>query len=596
MSKSTNIIAVLKNAFQQIPSKKIIGKNIFAKKIFEFLCREYSLHEDIVFFCTKDGLILGSSMPLYEEDFLYKSISIDKLRLNQYDLSLYNNLADYFLIGEKKESLIPTINNIQRTIDIMLKILNMYESNNTTLLHSLDSVQNSISIYDKDAHLLFANTNFCKYIGIEDRDSVTGMNITDVLSQVGVKISSIDDKSNQLKMLEVLKNGKEVLDWEVRLESSKKPNLIQLASNDMYPVINMKGDIEGMVEISRSRQQNMKRTRKILGLSAEYSFEDIIGDSPALRDKIRQAKEFADNPFSFLVTGESGVGKELFVQSIHNYSSRRNGPFVALNCANFPEALIESELFGYVSGAFTGASKNGQTGKFELADGGTLFLDEIGELPYHFQSKLLRVLETWTITRIGSTQEIPVNVRLIAATNRNLEEMIAEGLFRQDLYYRLQVLNVEIPPLRDRGSDVLLLSNAFLHQYAETNHAEPKVLDASAEQALLTYDWPGNVRELRNVINRVSILSKSNVITKDVIEASIYSKNYMIKNNVTENTEDRLQRLRLEINQSYLNLLKEALDITNGNKKKAAELIGVSRKTFYRMLEKYDTEENSGSL
>lgn len=342
-----------------------------------------------------------------------------------------------------------------------------------------------------------------------------------------------------------------------------------------------------MVELARSHQQDMKRARKIMGFTAEYSFDDIIGSSPVIRKKIRLAKEYANNPFNFLITGESGVGKELFAQSIHNHSANKKGPFVALNCASIPENLIESEFFGYVGGAFTGASKNGQVGKFELADGGTLFLDEIGELPYHFQSKLLRVLETWMVTRVGSSKEISVNVRVIAATNRNLDKMVSEGLFRQDLYYRLHVLNIDIPPLRERREDILLLATNFLKQFVDPDSGIMKTLDLDAQNALLEYDWPGNVRELKNVINRSAILSRERVVTKGTLETSIDSKGYLLKPNSGEAAEDRLNKRKMEIDISYANLLKEALDIASGNKKKAAKLLGVSRKTFYRMLEKY---------
>lgn len=261
-----------------------------------------------------------------------------------------------------------------------------------------------------------------------------------------------------------------------------------------------------------------------------------------------------------------------------------------MNCASFPENLIESELFGYVGGAFTGASKNGQIGKFELADGGTLFLDEIGELPYHFQSKLLRVLETSKITRIGSTSETPVNVRVIAATNRDLVKMISEGLFREDLYYRLQVLNIEIPPLRQRREDLLVLTDAFFAQAAEATGSEPKILAPDAKDCIMKYDWPGNVRELRNVIHRVSILSKTEIVTKATIEAAIYSKGFSLKPAVIdaeETPEDRLSKCRDAVNSSYVDLIKAALDVSKGNKSKAADLLGVSRKTFYRMIEKY---------
>ena len=260
---------------------------------------------------------------------------------------------------------------------------------------------------------------------------------------------------------------------------------------------------------------------------------------------------------------------------------------MALNCASFPENLIESELFGYVGGAFTGASKNGQVGKFELADGGTLFLDEVGELPHHFQSKLLRVLETRKVTRIGSSRETPVNVRVIAATNRDLEEMISEGLFREDLYYRLQVLNIEIPPLRERREDLLLLTDSFLKQAARTNEEEVKFLDPMAEKCLLAYDWPGNVRELRNVIQRVTLLSKTKAISKEILESAIYSKSYSLKSKVEEEPDVRLNKRLKDVDNAYVNLINEALDITGGNKKQAAELLGVSRKTLYRLIEKY---------
>lgn len=298
-----------------------------------------------------------------------------------------------------------------------------------------------------------------------------------------------------------------------------------------------------------------------------------------------------------MITGESGVGKELFAQAVHNYSDRRKGPFVALNCASFPENLIESELFGYVGGAFTGASKNGQIGKFELADGGTLFLDEVGELPFHFQSKLLRVLETWTITRIGSTKPFPVNVRLIAATNRNLEKMVEEGLFRQDLYYRLQILNIIIPPLRNRREDILQISEELLRQGRAPGSLQEKTLTEDAKQILLSYDWPGNVRELRNVLSRAALLSKSSFITRDVLTASIFASGSDARLSYEQSLPDstlsaeaRLAQRQQEVEAAGANLLKEAISIAGGNKSKAAALLDMSRNTFYRMLKKYNLE------
>ena len=396
-------------------------------------------------------------------------------------------------------------------------------------------------------------------------------------------------------MHDVLRKGEEVIDWEVRILSSKGDT--QIAGNDMYPVLDENGTVTGMVEITHSRQQSLDSAKKLVGLSAEYTFENIIGTSTPMRESIRTAKDYANSPLSLLITGESGVGKELFAQAVHNYSDRRKGPFVALNCASFPENLIESELFGYVGGAFTGASKNGQIGKFELADGGTLFLDEVGELPFHFQSKLLRVLETWTITRIGSTKPFPVNVRLIAATNRNLEKMVEEGLFRQDLYYRLQILNIIIPPLRSRREDILQISEELLRQGRAPGSLQEKTLTEDAKQILLSYDWPGNVRELRNVLSRAALLSKSSFITKDVLTASIFASGSDARLSYEQSLPDstlsaeaRLAQRQQEVEAAGANLLKEAISIAGGNKSKAAALLDMSRNTFYRMLKKYNLE------
>lgn len=588
MLETKNLVNSIKDMATRSSRQKIMNKNAQIKGIFEFLRNQTDLEHELLLLCTKHGLILNFFALGLNCNISGYKVSIDELRSHQDKLLIHDYLKEYIIISSNRQELVPIINQLQNNIEALLKILDSSEKHNQYLLNCLDSVRNSISIYDKDANLLYANNNFCKYFHINDRDTVMGMHISDIMNLTGIKIHSMENNSSNLKMLDVLKNGEESLDWEVRLETQDSHSGALLASNDMYPVINKDGEVEGMVELSRSHQQDMNRTRKILGLAAEYSFNDIIGSSSVIKNTIRQAKEFATSPFNFLITGESGVGKELFAQSVHNYSARRKGPFVALNCASLPEGLIESELFGYVGGAFTGASKNGQTGKFELADGGTLFLDEIGELPYHFQSKLLRVLETWMVTRIGSTSQTPVNVRLIAATNRNLEEMVSEGLFRQDLYYRLQVLNVEIPPLRKRQEDIILLAESFLKSSVGRTSDTLKTLDIDAQNSLLEYDWPGNVRELKNVINRVTILSKTNVITRDIIEASINSKNYMLKYKTSETTEDRLNRRRMDVDAANTNLINEALDITSGNKTKAAELLGISRKTFYRMLEKYN--------
>ena len=576
-----------KNIFRYINTDKhhdITGRNLLVSSLFQVLYERSGIPDTLAVICTKEGLVTASISAGQINSFCGYSISTDLLTGYDPDFCIFNSHLDYIMVTSSDPNARDTMGGLYEDLHRILTIIEKDESSCRYLLDCFDSVNNAISIYDSDARLLYANSSFCNDLYIKDRDSAIGCDINEINAANGVKIHSMEDNSSRLKMMYVLEKGREAIDWEVRIESADTPDKYRLLSNDMYPVRDDRGRVCGMVELTHSRKQDIKRTRKIMGLAAEYTFDDIIGSSPVIRDCIRSAREYALSRYTLLLTGESGVGKELFAQSVHNFSQRRSGPFVALNCANFSDGLIESELFGYVGGAFTGASKTGQIGKFELADGGTLFLDEIGELPLHFQSKLLRVLETWMITRIGSSKQIPVDVRIIAATNRNLSEMVQQGLFREDLYYRLQVLAVEIPPLRDRADDILLLSDSFLRQ-ASRYDDECKTLDDRAKELLVSYKWPGNVRELKNVINRATILSKSSIIDGDVISRSISARGYMLETPSPGTPEERMQKKMDEIRQSYVDMLREALTITGGNKKEAAKLAGVSRKTFYRMLE-----------
>lgn len=454
------------------------------------------------------------------------------------------------------------------------------------ILSCFDAINNSISIYKgKDAKLVYGNYSYCRYLHVETLDDLIGLPFAEIIEKIGISMKPID--SDLFKMYEVLEKGKEAIDWEVAVEAKDSPGKVEIVSNDMYPVKAENGEVLGMIEISRSKRFDRKRVSKIAGLSADYNFENIIGESQALRDCVRMAKEFAKSPYNILIAGESGVGKEMFSQSIHNYSSRVRGPFVAINCGSFPENLIESELFGYVAGAFTGASKNGQVGKFELAEGGTLFLDEIGELPYNCQAKLLRVIENRVVTRIGGNREIPVNFRIIAASNRNLSKMVSERLFRQDLYYRLQVLCLNVPPLRERSDDVIILAETFLKQAMGPDDVAPKELSSTAKKVLTSYDWPGNIRELRNAINRIHIISRSRVITGEMIEETLSSDGYMLNNATKGKARGSIESIRNEIDSLYGDLLLEAIRQCGGNKSKAADLLEISRKTFYRMSDKY---------
>lgn len=547
--------------------------NTIAKMIFDFLVREKDLQNENLALCTGDGSVLTSFPAQGEGDKTFTSSASD---------------SEFTIIADSACTRTEEIEDLQNSFSKFFSIFYSNERLRNFIFDGLDALPNSICIYDENLRLLYANSDFCSYLHIKDRDVDLGRPINDILKDRGVQFTSVKKPHDYLKVNDVIRYGKPVIDWEVEVTSLDDPSGYMIASNDMYPMLDSKGAVSGVAEISRSRNTKIKQARDTLGLTADYTFEDIIGNSKPMTDVKKLAMSFAVSPYNVLIYGESGVGKELFAQSIHNYSIRRNKPFVAINCASISPELIDSELFGYESGAFTGAAKNGHVGKFELSNGGTLFLDEVAELPLHAQTKLLRTLETHQITKVGGTKNISVDVRVIAATNRSLEKMIEEGLFREDLYYRLMVLNITIPPLRERPEDIIPCCEFFMKQAMRINNSEMKTIDDSAKKLLIEYDWPGNGRELRNVINRVYVMSNSSVITReDLIGAFLSSKVNLSNLSKSKTPEEMLREKRMEINRSYVALLKEALLLANGNKTEAAKLIGVSRKTVYNMLEKY---------
>ncbi|WP_447974812.1 sigma-54-dependent transcriptional regulator [Nitrospira sp. Kam-Ns4a] len=322
-------------------------------------------------------------------------------------------------------------------------------------------------------------------------------------------------------------------------------------------------------------RREVARLRK--EVSREYSFHQILGKSKPMREVFDLIRRVADSATNVLITGESGTGKELVAKAIHYNSGRRDAPFVPVNCAAIPEALLESELFGHIKGAFTDA-KTDKRGLFEEANGGTLFLDEISELPLMLQAKLLRAIQEREIRRVGATKSVPVDLRIIAATNLSLADEVKQKRFREDLYYRLNVIEIRLPPLRERREDIPLLVEAFLRKCAESSQKPVQGISESALALLVDYAWPGNVRELENVIERAVTLARGEkVVAEDLPPAVQGSRG---ERQVIDEAAERTLPLQ-EVEREYI---LRILDKTGGNKHQAAQILGIDRKTLYRKL------------
>ena len=346
--------------------------------------------------------------------------------------------------------------------------------------------------------------------------------------------------------------------------------------------ISADADITSLVQANKKWMELSNRMKELENVQEEDPFANIITHSDKMFHIIETANHIASSDATVLLRGETGTGKELFALSIHQASHRKNKPFVAVNCAAIPEALFESEFFGYEEGAFTGARKGGTIGKIEMATGGTLFLDEIGDLPMDMQAKILRLLQEHTFYRVGSSKLRKVDVRIIAATNQPLENMIIEGRFRTDLFYRLNIIDITLPPLRERKEDIPDLVYAFLKEFSDTYKKPIRGMDSGMIDTLLQYDFPGNIRELRNIIERMIALSINGEITAENLPDYLKLKPSNTVTNVPQ-----IPVLSLSGHQphsSESSRLFEAIAMFNGNKSKAAKYLGISRATLYNRM------------
>lgn len=328
------------------------------------------------------------------------------------------------------------------------------------------------------------------------------------------------------------------------------------------------------------RRANLELHRR---LDEKFGFEGVVGDSPQMREVIEKLKRIAPTNATVLILGETGTGKELVAQAIHQNSPRKNKPFVALNCAALSENILESELFGHVKGAFTDACSD-RVGKFEYAHGGTLFLDEVGDMPIATQIKLLRVLENGEITRVGSNEPIKVNVRVLSATNQNLEEAVQAGRFRADLYHRLKVVTIRLPSLAERPEDIPVLTDHFVRMFAKKHGKQIRGVSPAARRILQTYRWPGNVRQLRNVIESMTVVDFDGILDVDDLPEELADRSAPVAANHQVSLANLVGRPLEELERMFI---AETLRATGGNREEAARLLGIGERTLYRKIKEY---------
>jgi len=351
------------------------------------------------------------------------------------------------------------------------------------------------------------------------------------------------------------------------------------AANYLRKPINL-GELRTFVRKAIERQHLHRRNVQLeRRLDEKFGVAGIVGNSAQMMKVLKTLQQIAPTSATVLITGESGTGKELIAQAIHNNSPRRKGPFVALNCAALPEGLLESELFGHERGAFTGAVAQ-RKGKFEFAHNGTLFLDEVGDIPLSTQVTLLRVIETREFVRVGSNASIKVDVRVVAATNQDIDKLVEEGRFRQDLYFRLKVVEMKLPPLRERPEDIPLLVEAFVQEFAETHNRPINSISRDVLNLMLCRAWPGNVRELKNIVESMVIISTDDVLDMDDVPETFLESGELASAVVPSSG--------MTIREMEKELIKRTLSAVEGNRVEAAKILGIGERTLYRKLKEYE--------
>lgn len=462
-------------------------------------------------------------------------------------------------------------------------ILNSYymklESINLQYKDIINHMHEAVTVTDPQGNVLFWNKSAEKNYGIMSKDILykpleeffpNALTLSVIEEQVAIENIYHSPKPNYYVIISALPiyiDGEFLGVVATERDVTEYRNLSAKLENANFEIDLLKEEVERITKGS-------------------FSLGHINGKNPKIQNRIQLAKHVAKTNTSVLITGESGTGKEVFARAIHQHS-RRAGHFIPVNCSAIPPTLFESEFFGYVGGAFTGALKNGKIGYFELANDGTLFLDEIGDLPLELQAKLLRVLQEGKVKPIGAEKYNSVDVRIISATNKDLKEMVRNGSFREDLYYRLNVVELDLPPLRERREDIVLLFNSFLSEICQKNNIAIDYVEKDVFNILLKYNWKGNIRELKNTVEHMVVLCYDKKITKELIPQ------YILEGiNVAPSKKIKLQQLDYNLRSLEVDLLENALRRAKGNKTKAAKILNIPRTTLYYKLKQYEKELN----
>ncbi|MCY6370052.1 sigma 54-interacting transcriptional regulator [Clostridium ganghwense] len=545
--------------------KGCIGEKIPQKSLFEFVISEKkpkhinkSHSNTICKNCSKKSTcseFASIGYPILNGNEVIGVIGINSFREEQKKIIEEN--YDSLMVFLEKLSTILLGNMIYNQTIKQLKI----QTEETS--HIIDSLSYGILCVNSKGMIKYINKKAKKLFGISD-EKIINHSVKDIIPDIDIEL--IREKYH----------GK-------KINIHGKGYNLMLKNN---PIIFEGEEVSNIIEVSKTSEEVRNAYNLITGEKV-VKFQDIIGQSESVKNVKDISKNIAKSNSTVLLRGESGTGKELFARAIHYDSDRYKAPFIAINCASIPDNLLESELFGYEGGAFSGARREGQMGKFELANGGTIFLDEIGDMPIHLQPKILRVLQEQKFRRIGGKKEISVNVRVIAATNRNLEEMVKNRLFRDDLYYRLNVIPIFLPSLKERGMDILLLSEHLLQKFCDRLETGNKKFSKEIQDIFISYNWPGNIRELENVIEYLVNVTKEELITPPNLPI-------MMKQNLCEFESQNKMTLKSRLERYEKNVLISLIE-KHGNdakgKEKITEELEIEISTLYRKLKKYNLQK-----